>query len=71
MPQWWPTGDLGSIDADGFVHVQGRKKNVLITGFGRNVSAEWVETALRGEPLVAQAAVFGEGQPALSAVLWP
>lgn len=71
VPTWWPTGDLGSIDADGFVHVLGRKKNLLITGFGRNVAPEWVETALRGEPLLAQATVFGDGQPALSAVLWP
>ncbi|HEY0823499.1 MAG TPA: AMP-binding protein [Ramlibacter sp.] len=71
VPQWWPTGDLGSIDEDGFLHVQGRKKNVLITGFGRNVSPEWVETALRSQQLVAQAVVFGDGQPALSAVVWP
>ena len=70
-PAWWPTGDLGHIDADGFVHVRGRRKHVLITAFGRNVSPEWVETALRGEPAVAQAVVFGEAQPALSAVIWP
>jgi len=68
---WWPTGDLGEIDADGFLHVRGRRKNVLITGFGRNVSPEWVETALRSLPLIAQAVVFGDGAPALSAVLWP
>lgn len=67
----WPTGDLGRIDADGFVHVQGRKSHLLITAYGRNVSPEWVETALRGEPLLAQAVVFGDGRPALSAVLWP
>lgn len=70
-PDWWRSGDLGTIDADGFVHVRGRRKQVLITAFGRNVSPEWVETALRGEPEIAQAAVFGEAQPALSAVLWP
>jgi long-chain acyl-CoA synthetase len=44
---------------------------VLITAFGRNVSPEWVETALRDGPGRAQAVVFGDGQPALSAVLWP
>ena len=71
LPRWWPTGDLGRIDDDGFVHVLGRKKNVLITSFGRNVSAEWVETALRTDPAVAHAVVFGDGQPALCAVLWP
>jgi len=71
VPDWWPTGDLGRIDRDGFVHVHGRRSNVLITGFGRNVSPEWVETALRSEPAIAHAAVFGDGQPALSAVLWP
>lgn len=70
-PAWWPTGDLGTIDADGFLHIQGRKKHVLITAFGRNVSPEWVETALRGENAIAQAVVFGDGEPALRAVLWP
>lgn len=70
-PPWWPTGDLGRIDADGFLFVEGRKKHLLITAFGRNVSPEWVETALRGENTVAQAVVFGDGQPTLSAVLWP
>jgi len=71
VPAWWPTGDLGRIDEDGFVHVEGRKKNLLITSFGRNVSPEWVETALRSQSAVLQAVVFGDGQPALSAVLWP
>ena len=71
VPLWWPTGDLGRIDIDGFVHVQGRKKNVLITAFGRNVSPEWIETALRSHPAVLQAVVLGDGEPALSAVLWP
>ena len=71
VPEWWPSGDLGRIDADGFVHVDGRKKNLLITGYGRNLSPEWIETTLRAHPAVLQAVVFGEGQPALSAVLWP
>jgi long-subunit acyl-CoA synthetase (AMP-forming) len=71
VPEWWPTGDLGRIDDDGFVHVLGRKTQVLITSYGRNVSPEWVETALCGQPAVRQAVVFGEGQPALCAVLWP
>lgn len=68
---WWPTGDLGHLDADGYLHLQGRKKNLLITAYGRNVSPEWVETALRSQPAIAQAVVLGEGQAALAAVLWP
>lgn len=68
---WWPTGDLGEVDAQGFLQVRGRHKHVLITAYGRNVSPEWVETALRSEPGVAQAVVLGDGQPSLSAVLWP
>jgi long-chain acyl-CoA synthetase len=71
VPEWWPTGDLGLIDEEGFVHVRGRKKNLLITSFGRNVSPEWVETALRGHPAVLHAVVYGDAQPALSTVLWP
>jgi long-subunit acyl-CoA synthetase (AMP-forming) len=71
VPAWWPTGDLGRIDADGHVWIDGRRRNVLITAYGRNVSPEWIETALRSHPAVAQAVVFGDGEPALSAVLWP
>jgi len=67
---WRPTGDIGHLDAAGYLHVSGRKKHVLITGFGRNVSPEWVETSLRSEPAIAQAVVFGDGAPALSAVVW-
>ncbi|WP_338616034.1 AMP-binding protein [Pigmentiphaga sp. CHJ604] len=70
-PQWWPTGDLGRLDEEGYLHVHGRKKHVLITSFGRNVSPEWVETELRAEPAILQAVVLGEGRPTLGAVLWP
>jgi len=75
-PSWWPSGDLGRMDADGFLHVLGRKKQVLITGYGRNVSPEWIESTLQDAmvgalPAIVHAVVFGDGQPALSAVLWP
>lgn len=65
------SGDLGRFDHDGYLHVLGRKKNLLITGFGRNVSPEWPEAALTSSPVLAQAFVFGDGQPALSALLVP
>lgn len=71
VPEWWPTGDLGRIDDDGFVHVVGRKKHLLITAFGRNVSPEWIESTLRSQPALLHAVVFGDGQASLSAVLWP
>ncbi len=68
---WWPSGDLGRLDKDGYLHIEGRKKNVLITSFGRNVSPEWIETVLRSSPSIREAVVFGNGQPQLSAVIWP
>ena len=71
VPLWWPSGDLGHVDGDGYVYVSGRKKNLLITAYGRNVSPEWVETALRSQAALLQAVVFGDAEPALSAVLWP
>jgi long-subunit acyl-CoA synthetase (AMP-forming) len=70
-PAWLATGDLGRIDADGFLHIEGRRRNVLITSFGRNVSPEWVESELQASPAIAHAVVLGDGQPALAAVLWP
>ena len=66
-----PTGDLGYLDEDGFLHVMGRKKNLVITAYGRNVSPEWPEAELLAEPEISQAAVFGDGRPWLAAVLLP
>lgn len=66
-----PTGDLGRLDADGFLHVEGRRKHMLITSFGRNVAPEWPEAELLAGGALAQAAVFGEGRPQLCAVLVP
>ena len=68
---WFATGDLGTIDDDGFLHLQGRRKHVLITAFGRNVSPEWVEAIVSEQSAVRHAAVFGDGEPDLWAVLWP
>lgn len=68
---WIPTGDLGSIDAEGFVSIDGRKKNLLITGYGRNVSPEWPETVLLGTGAFAQVMVYGEAAAHLSALVFP
>jgi len=70
-PAWWPTGDLGRLDGDGYLYIDGRRSNVLATSFGRKVSPEWIECELQALPAIAQAVVFGDGQPHLSAVLWP
>jgi long-subunit acyl-CoA synthetase (AMP-forming) len=70
-PEALHTGDLGHIDADGFVHIDGRRKHQIITSFGRNVAPEWPEAELTAYPAVAQAAVFGEAQPQLCAVVVP
>ena len=67
---FWPTGDLGYQDEDGFLHLLGRKRQVYITAYGRNVAPEWVEDELTGEPAIAQAAVFGEARPTNGAVIW-
>jgi long-subunit acyl-CoA synthetase (AMP-forming) len=48
----WRTGDLGAFDAEGFLHVSGRKDNVIVTEAGRNVSPEWVEEVLTSDPRI-------------------
>ncbi|WP_426015016.1 AMP-binding protein [Caulobacter sp. DWR2-3-1b2] len=65
------TGDLGGMDADGFLRIEGRRSNTIITAFGRNVAPEWVESELLAQPEIRQAVVFGEAQAALGALIVP
>ena len=67
----WPTGDLGDLDTDGFLHLHGRRRNLFISAFGRNIAPEWVERELMLEPEIAQAAVFGEARPYNLAIIVP
>jgi len=63
------TGDLGELDADGFLAIRGRKSNLIVTAFGRNIAPEWVESELQDQPQIAQAIVFGDGAAELCAVV--
>ncbi|OIO73457.1 MAG: long-chain acyl-CoA synthetase [Zetaproteobacteria bacterium CG1_02_53_45] len=69
--EYWPTGDIGHMDAEGFLYLSGRKNHIFITAFGRNVSPEWVERELSIEPAIAQCCVFGEARPFNVAVVVP
>jgi len=70
---WYPeaiaTGDLGYQDEKGFLHLQGRKKNMLISSYGRNISPEWVESELQANPLLQDAVVFGDARPSCVALV--
>ena len=67
--KFYATGDLGHFDEDNFLYITGRKKNIINTSFGRNISPEWVEKELEAIPLIAQCVVYGHGKPALVALL--
>lgn len=71
---WYPervvTGDLGRIDEAGFIHIEGRKKNLLISSYGRNISPEWVESELLANPLLSEAVVLGDARPYCVALIW-
>lgn len=70
-PRSIATGDLGRFDPDGYLYLEGRRRNLIITSLGRNVAPEWVESELVNEPAIARAVVAGEGRPAISAWLHP
>ena len=66
---WLHTGDIGAIDADGFVSVTDRKKELIITAGGENIAPAAVENALVAHPLIGQALAYGDGRPYVTALL--
>ncbi|NOQ76667.1 MAG: AMP-binding protein [Methylococcaceae bacterium] len=65
------TGDLGFFDQDNYLHISGRKKNVLISSFGRNINPEWLESELLSNGLLQQCVVFGDAKPYCVALVYP
>ena len=66
---WLHSGDLGSFDADGFLHITGRKKEIIITAGGKNIAPRNIEAALKNHPLVEEAVVIGDRRKFLGALL--
>ncbi|MFF9018404.1 AMP-dependent synthetase/ligase [Streptomyces sp. NPDC014870] len=66
---WFPTGDLGTLDEDGYLRITGRKKDILITSAGKNVTPAPLEDWLRAHPLIGQCMVLGDNRPYITALL--
>jgi long-chain acyl-CoA synthetase len=66
---WFRTGDLGALDADGFLTITGRSKEILVTAAGKNVSPAPLENVIRANALVSQAMLVGDGRPAIAALI--
>jgi long-chain acyl-CoA synthetase len=67
---WLRTGDLASIDGEGYVRIIGRKKEIIVTAGGKNVAPQNIEAALRSSsPLLAHACCVGDGRPFIAALL--
>jgi len=68
--EWVATGDLGQWSANGDLQVLGRRNNLLISSFGRNISPEWVESELTKTGLIQQAVLYGDAKPYCVALLY-
>ncbi|MQY28631.1 AMP-dependent synthetase/ligase [Nocardia aurantia] len=66
---WFKTGDLGALDDRGFITITGRKKEIIVTAGGKNVSPAMLEDSLRANPLIGQVMVVGDGKPFVGALV--
>ncbi len=66
---WFHSGDIGTEDADGYLTITGRKKEIIVTAGGKNVAPAVLEDRLRGYPLVSQCVVVGDGKPFIGALI--
>ncbi len=63
------TGDIGRIDAEGFVYITDRKKEIIVTSGGANIAPQHIESLLRGDPFISHAMVYGDGRPYPTALI--
>jgi long-subunit acyl-CoA synthetase (AMP-forming) len=68
---YFPTGDLGYLDEEGYLVIQGRKKNMFITSYGRQICPDWIENILTSHPYISQACIYGEALPHNLCVIVP
>jgi long-chain acyl-CoA synthetase len=66
---WYRTGDLGNLDDEGFLTITGRKKEIIVTAGGKNVAPAVLEDRLRGNPLISQCMVVGDGRPFIGVLI--
>ena len=66
---WLHSGDMGAVDADGYLRITGRKKDLIITAAGQNVAPQDIESDLRNSELLSEAVVIGDGRRYLTALL--
>lgn len=66
---WFATGDLGSLDADGFLTITGRKKEIIVLDAGKNVQPAGLEDAIRPDSLIQEAVVIGDGRAYIAALI--
>jgi long-chain acyl-CoA synthetase len=66
---WFKTGDLGSVDAEGYLTITGRKKEIIVTAGGKNVAPAGLEDPIRANPIVGQVVVVGDQRPFIGALI--
>jgi len=66
---WFKTGDIGALDSDGYLTITGRKKEIIVTAGGKNVSPAALEDPIRANPLVGQVIVVGDKKPFIAALV--